>query len=159
MKRLLSGGMFLLLMAAMVAFAQDKKDTDKGKDKDKEKDTHEEVLKSILTTVTKATETLAKVKDAESAKTAKADVEKINSDMLELQVRSQKLGKPSDEQTKALEKGYGDKLRSAVKDLTEQADRLAKETYGKELVDILKRDQKKPDDTGNPTTPKTAKKQ
>ena len=159
MKRLLSGGMFLLLIVAMAAFAQDKKDTDKDKDKDKEKDTHEAVLKNILSTVTKATEALSKVKDADSAKAAKPEVEKINTEMLDLQVRSQKLGKPTDEQTKALEKNYGDKLRSAVKDLTEQADRLAKETYGKDLVEILKRDQKKPDDTGNPTTPKTAKKQ
>src|SRR5262249_36476598 len=119
MKRVLGTGIFLLLMGTMLAFAQDKKDKDK--DKDKEKDTYDTVLKQMLDIITRARGTLAKVKADETAKTARPELEKIGQEMADVQQRSLKLGKPSEEQSKALEKKYGEQLRNAVKDLDEQA--------------------------------------
>ncbi|HLW67048.1 MAG TPA: hypothetical protein VKS79_17170, partial [Gemmataceae bacterium] len=54
-----------------------------------------------------------------------------------VQQRALKLGKPSEEQSKTLEKKYGESLRNAVKELDDQALRLKKESYGKDLIDIL----------------------
>jgi len=57
--------------------------------------------------------------------------------MADVQQRALKLGKPSEEQSKTLEKKYGESLRNAVKELDDQALRLKKESYGKDLIDIL----------------------
>jgi hypothetical protein len=135
MKRVLGTSLLLLLMGSVLAFAQEKKD--KEKDKDKDKDNYETVLKQMLDAITRASGALAKVKDDESAKAAKPELEKISTEMADVQQRALKLGKPSDEQSKALEKKYGEQLRNAVKELDDQALRLKKESYGKDLVDIL----------------------
>ena len=146
MKRLLGAAIFLLLIGSMLAFAQEKKDKDKDKEKDKDKDTYETVLKQMLDTITKASGTLAKVKDDESAKAAKPELEKISAEMADVQQRALKLGKPSEEQSKTLEKKYGEQLRNAVKELDEQALRLKKEAYGKDLIDILTKSKPKAED-------------
>jgi hypothetical protein len=58
--------------------------------------------------------------------------------MADVKQRSQKLGKPSDEQSKALEKKYYQPISSAANELQEQALRVAKEPYGKDLLEVLK---------------------
>ena len=152
MKRLLGTAFLILLMGSMLAIAQDKKDKDT--DKDKEKDTYDTVLKQMLGLITKAKDALAKVKDEESAKAAKPEVEKISQEMADVQQRALKLGKPSEEQSATLKKKYDEPLRNATDELQVQALRLKKEGYGKELVDILSAKPKPASDEKNKTKDK-----
>jgi len=102
-------------------------------------DTHEKIVADMLKTLKAATKAFADAKDAETAKKAKPVVEGLAKDMLTIDARIAKLGRPDKIKEAELEKKFKPELDEIVKTYQPEVQRLLKETYGKDLVAILER--------------------
>ncbi len=102
------------------------------------KDHLDDLLASMVKTLTSVGDTLAKVADDKSAKEATPKLQKLAVEMNDLQRRTDKLGKPEQKELDALEAKYKNDLASAGKNLTAEIERLKGQPYGKSVLDALK---------------------
>jgi hypothetical protein len=130
----LGAGLFLLSPAFCRADDQDKKKSDTEQSA---KDSYERVVRDMLELLKTAAKTLATATDADTAKKAKPELDKIVKTRQELLDRIDKLGVRSKEVEEELTKKFKPELEDAFNAMTGQVERLAKESFGKDLIAIL----------------------
>jgi hypothetical protein len=73
-------------------------------------DSHEALMKDQIAVIRDLNAVLANVKDAETARAAKPEIEALGNRMKKLEDRAKALGEPSADQKKALEEKYQDEM-------------------------------------------------
>ena len=101
-------------------------------------DTHDSLLKEMLGTMKNAVTVLKGVKDEATAKEALPKVKKICEEMSDQKKRMDKLGKPTKEQDKELQKKYRGEMEQGFKAFTEEMLRVMKVPGGEELINQFK---------------------
>lgn len=153
MNRLLAPVLCCVVLGGL-AFGQEKpKDV---KDAKEGKDSFEAVIADLIATIKKASDTLKTAKDEKSAKEAKSALAKVGEEMQKLKTRGEKLGQATKEQEDQMEKKFKAEMEASVKSFQVEAERVAKQPWGKELLDALKPKAAAPAD--KPKTPSAPKK-
>lgn len=97
----------------------------------------EDALKEMIAAIKKIGDTLAGVKDKESAEKARPELKKSGEKIKELQAKIEKLGKPTPEQEKELGEKFKKDLQDATNKLVQEAVRLGQTDYGKDVLKEL----------------------
>lgn len=105
-------------------------------------DTFDKVLDAMLPTFTKLGDTLATIKDKDSADKAKPTIQEVVKEMTKLKERGEKLGEPMGKQKEELEKKYKSKLEDAARKLSIELVRIKSDVSGgdeivKEVSELL----------------------
>jgi hypothetical protein len=100
-----------------------------------EKDSFDSLTGAIIKQLGKVADTLASITDKKTAEAAKPKLSEVGKTIQDLQARLEKLGKPSEEEAKALEKKYKDDTLKIISRVQSEAVRLATVEGG---TDILK---------------------
>jgi hypothetical protein len=127
----------LLLVFSMQLSADDKSGTKGDGNQQPKQDSWEQVVKDTIKMLKDVTKTLSEANDAESAKKAKAELERVYKGQQEINDRVAKLGVRSKEQEDDLTKKYKTELEDVLKSLEAQVTRVMKEPFGKDLLAVI----------------------
>lgn len=100
--------------------------------------TYSAVLKEQLDAQRELTEVLASVKDAETMKSAKLELNKRFSRLEQMRKKAQGLSKPSQAIREKLQEEFGQDIQQTLADLRREAQRIEELPGGKEFVARLK---------------------
>lgn len=87
-------------------------------------DTHESIMKEQVNTMKKLVATLEGIKDEDSAKSAKSNLESLGKEMKDIEARGNKLPAPTAEEQKAMQDKYGKEMEDLMPRLMTQMFRL-----------------------------------
>jgi hypothetical protein len=100
-------------------------------------DTFEALLKDMISATKQVVGELEKIKDEDTAKTARPILKKLGAQLQDIQQRAKKLGKPPEEEEKKLKEKYEKELTSLFQKMTAESIRVAKVKGGPEALKEL----------------------